>query len=450
VTQALGAALRDNALRRVFANALRLMGGNAIHSLLGMLALFVAARALRLELFGQLVLVSSWSVIVLQLFSFQTSHALVKEGAVSAARDDFAALWGVIRVGLLLDVGTAMLAALVFVAGTAVTSWLVAVDSDVLVLAYVYALTMVTAVAASPTSVLRLFDRYDAFILHGFVTGTSKLAFTLAAWACGGGLLYFGLAWIAAQVVANLFLCWLALGEYRRQMRQHPLREPIPGARAVMRLFPELRSRLISTNLSTTLRMVRDLDVPLLGWLLNPAAVGLFKIARQIAMALNRIIDPIFQAIYPDMAAIEERAGSRAVVQLLRRSSVIIGSFGLAALAVFVLVGRRAIELGLGPEFTAAFPAAVSCVLGAAVWGFSQSYGAALLVWNRHRALLVLNVAASALYVAGVIVLARAWGVTGAGLASAVYFVGWSIAAVLLVRHEMRLRNISTHPAPGA
>jgi len=445
-----GAVLRDGALRRVFANALRLMSGNALQALLGMFAVFLAARGLKVERFGQLVLVSSWSLIVLQLFSFQSSHALVKEGAVSAARDNFAALWGVMRVGLLLDVATATLAAFVFVAGTAVTSQFVALDPVVIVLAYAYALSMITTIVASPTSLLRLFDRYDAFVLHGTVTGLSKLIFTAVAWALGGGLLYFGIAWIAAQVVSNIVLCGLAAREFRRQMRMHPLRAPIPKTREVMRMFPELRSRLISTNLSATLRMVRDLDVPLLGWLLNPAAVGLFKIARQIGSGLNKLIDPIFQAIYPDMAAIEERAGSRAVAQLLRRSSVIIGSCGLAALAVFVVIGRPVIELGLGPDFLASFPAAVSCVIGAAVWGFSQSYGAALLVWNRHRALLALNVVSSAIYLASVFVLARAWGVTGAGLATAIYFVGWSIAAVLLARHEIRLRNLSNQPAPSA
>jgi len=383
------------------------------------------------------------------LFSFQSSHALVKEGAVNAARDDYASLWGVMRVGLVLDIATGVLAALVFVVGTIVTTRFVTLDPVVTVLVYAYTLTMVTAIVSAPTSVLRLFDRYDAFLLYGTVTGLSKFIFTALAWLLGGGLLKFGIAWIAAQVVSNVVLCGLAALEFRRQLKLHPLHAPIPKTREVMRMFPELRSRLISTYLSATLRMVRDLDVPLLGWLLNPASVGLFKIARQISAAINRFIDPIFQAIYPDMAALEERAGSRAVTQLLRRSSLIIGSCGLAALVAFILIGKPVLELGLGSDFTAAFPAAVLCVFGVAVWGFSQSYGAALLVWNRHRALLALNVVASAIYIVGVAILARSWGVTGAGLASAIYFVGWSIAAVLLARSEMRLRNMHTQPAPS-
>jgi O-antigen/teichoic acid export membrane protein len=434
--------LRDGALRRVFANASRLIVGNAAQAVLGMFSLFMAARGLQVERFGQLVLVSSWSLIVLQLFSFQTSHALVKEGSVSAARDDFASLWGVVRVGLLLDVSSAAVAALIYVIGLAITSRFIEIETSLLVVAYAFVLPMITTLVGAPTAVLRLFDRYDAFILHGIVSGLGKLIFTAVAFFMQAGILGFGLAWVAAQLLTNVVLCWLAMREYRRQRGLHPLRAPIPKAREVLRLFPEMRSRLIATNLSATLRMVRDLDVPLLGLLLNPAAVGLFKVARQIGTAAMRVIDPIFQAVYPDMAAIEERAGPRAVAQLLRRSSIIVGSCGFAALGVFVLIGKPAIELGLGADFVAAFPAAVSCVLSAAIWGFSQSYGAALLVWNRHRELLVLNLVSSALYIGCVFVLAREWGVTGAGLASAIYFLAWSGVAVVLVRRDMRKRKV--------
>jgi O-antigen/teichoic acid export membrane protein len=219
------------------------------------------------------------------------------------------------------------------------------------------------------------------------------------------------------------------------------MQAPILNMREVMTMFPEMRSRLVSTNLSATLRMVRDLDVLILGWLLNPAAVGLFKIARQIGIALTKVIDPIFQAIYPDMAAIEERSGWRAVAKLLHRSSLVVGFLGLIALTMFVLLGKPLLEMGLGGDFAASYPAAISCVVGAVIWGFFQSYGAALLVWNRHRTLLTLNVLASIIYLVSLVLLAWFWGVTGAGLATALYFSFWSTCAVLIVRRELKYRK---------
>lgn len=442
ITQRGISALVDKDLRRVFSNALRLIGGNAAQAIFGMFSVFIVARALGVDRFGQLVLVSSWSLIILQLFSFQTSYALVKEGSVSAAKNDYSALWSVIRFGLILDVATAALAVIIFALGTLVISHSVELDPIVILLAYLYTLTMATSIVGTPTAVLRLFGQYDAFVLHGSASGLCKLAFTGIAWVCGGGLLHFGVAWIAAQVVANVMLCVLSMREYRKQLRQHPLREPISTVREVMTKFPEIRSRLISTNLSATLRMVRDLDVPILGLLLNPAAVGLFKIARQIGAAFMKIIDPIFQAIYPDMAEIEERSGWRAVALLLRKSSLVVGSCGLLAVGAFAVLGKPALEIGLGVDFVDSFPAAMFCVVGAAIWGFSQSYGAALLVWSRHRALLVLNIFASVIYLGSLVLLTLLWGVTGAGLSTTIYFILWSAVAMLIVRRELEQRKI--------
>jgi O-antigen/teichoic acid export membrane protein len=382
--------------------------------------------------------VGYWSLIVAQLFSFQTCHALVKEGSVSAARADFSGLWSVIRFGALLDIAAAIFATAIFTVGVSLTVYLVELESTIRLLLYLSALCIITNISGAPSAVLRLFDKYTMLALHGGLSGFCKLAFTVIAWSLGGNILEFGIAWIAAQVVSNLFLSLLAIVEFRRQRLRNPPMGKILGFRETLTFFPELRSRLISTNLSATLRMVRDLDVPIVAWILGPSAVGLFKIARQVGTAFMKIIDPFFQVTYPDMAALEESGGRRKVVQLLKRSSLVVGAGSVVGFIMFSVFGESIISVSLGREFTASYPAAISCVAGVAIWGFTQSYGAALLVWNRHRALLVLNVFSSVVYLGSLIPLSRFWGVSGAGFSTLLYFAFWGVVAFYLVHREIR------------
>ena len=429
--------LKDTALRKVFKNAFSLMVGNTGQSIFGMLSIFIAARALQVERFGELILVSYWSLIVLQLFNFQTSHALVKEGSVSIGNSDLPALWGVIKLGVLLDVSTAIIASVIFGIGISITSHLISLDSTIITLLYLYILTMITSIVGAPTAIFRLFDKYNVYAIHASFSGFLKLAFTVMAWLLGGDLLYFGISWIAAQILSNLLLCGLAIREIRFQLITNPLLKPALKIREVLHIFPHIRSRLISTNLSGTLRMIRDLDVLIVGWLLGASAAGLFKIAKQVGTAFMRVIDPVFQAIYPNMAATEESEGRPAVVKMLTRSSLIVGFCGLAAFSMFVAVGEYIITYSLGIEFSSLYSAAVFCVGGTAIWGFSHSYGAALLVWNRHRSLLALNAISSAIYLVSVVIFSAIWGVTGAGAATLLYFVLWGVVAFVIVRKEI-------------
>lgn len=429
---------RNSPLDKILTNALRLIIGNAAQSIFGMLAVFIAARALQVERFGQLILISYWSYIVLQLFNFQTSHAIVKEGTVSFENNNFSAFWGVIKFGLILDVVTAIIASIIFAIGVLLTSHFVQLESTVIFLLYLYILTMITSVVGTPTALFRLFNQYNFYVVYGSISGLCKFLFTLIAWTIGNDILYFGIAWILAQVVSNIMFCTMAIREYWKQSKVYVSQHPILKFGEVVSYFPELPSRIFSTHLSGVLKMARELDVLIIGIVLGSAAAGLFKIARQFGTAFMKIIDPIFQVIYPDMASLEERKGRGEVIKLIRYSSIMVGSCSLIGLLIFVMLGRTFIEITLGAEFDASVTASICCVAGTAIWGFTHSYGAALLVWNRHRILLTLNIVSSIIYLGSIYLMILNWGVTGAGIATIFYYAFWGLMAAYIVRQESK------------
>ncbi len=437
--------LRDAALNRVLRNAARLLGGNALQSLAWLLSVFLAAHGLGVEGFGRLALVTSYCAIVSQLFGFQSSYALIKVATLPLARSRLTAFFSAIRARAWIAAAPAPGGALLAAAGLAIAAQLSLLNTATALAGYVSCAAVLFGATGAATALLRLLDRYDAFIVQGAAAGIARVAFTGAALLAGGDLLDYAVAWALAQMRGDALLWVLAWAAARA--RGLPAR--LYRFRKAFRMFPELWPFLVSTNLSASLRAVREMDTLIVGFLLDAAGAGLFRIARQFGTALTRIVDPLYHAIYPDLAAIQERAGPAGVVQPVARAAATGGAAGPAIALAFLALGPQVVVLAAGADFAGAFAASFWCIVGAAIWGGCQSFGAALLAWNRHRALLRLHFVITTLYLGLLVILAPAHGVAGAGAANAALFFAWGSGAAIMVWREARRRLPGGASAPG-
>lgn len=428
--------ISDTGLRRLLRNSTQLLGGNAIQAIGWLLAVFVAARGLGVEQFGRLALVSSYCAVLSQLFSFQSAYAVIHVGAPALERSRMRALFSIIRAAWRLDAGAAVAGALVAVGGIGLAMHLGLLHPDTAIAALIFSVAVGASAVGAPTAALRLFDRYDAFVVQSAIGGLARVGFTVAAYVGAGELVAFAVAWAAAHVAGNAALWGLAWREMRR--RSPPAR--LFRFRKTLRMFPDFWPFLLSTNLSAMVRGIREADTLLVGSLLDATGAGLFRIARQFGTALSRVVDPVFHAIYPDLATVNERSGPRAVAQLMRRAALSLGAVCGAAVLAFLLAGQPLVTLA-GDAFVNSYGAALWCVTGAALWGGCQSFAAALLVWKRHRAILRLNVAVTACYVTTIIGLAPSLGATGAGMANALMFLLWGAGAVIMANREARMQE---------
>ncbi len=95
---------QNELLRRLFKNAGILFSGNVVAGILGIASLAITARALGVDVFGILVIITTYVAIVDRLINFQSWQAIIKYGsdAISQGRDhDFKSL---IKFGFILDI----------------------------------------------------------------------------------------------------------------------------------------------------------------------------------------------------------------------------------------------------------------------------------------------------------------------------------------------------------
>jgi O-antigen/teichoic acid export membrane protein len=435
--------LHDLAIAKLGANAFRLIGSNAAQTTLGLVATVITARALSVQEFGSLSLIVAYGAVVTQLFSFQSIYAVIQIGTGARERGTMAAFLGVVRVGVWIDIAGALLAASVAWIGVLLAAGWLSIDAAQVTAVSVSCLGIATNISGTPTAVLRMRDRYQSFLWQGAVAGGAKLAFCLIAFFLEGNLLVFVIAWTLAQVLGNVMLIGLGMNEISKIQSEAAI-APM-GVLATFRTFPKLGTVLVQSNLLATMRMVRETDILVVGYLLDSTAAGVFRIARQVGTVVHKLVDPFFHAIYPDLATASERAGPAEVIGLVKKASLLIGGTSSLGLVLFALIGEPMIATLLGSDYRTAFIPASFMVLGAVIWSFGHPFSPALMVWGRYGTVLNVTTVYSVLYVALVWLLADRWGVAGAAAAYAVFQLLW----VFTIGAKMLEYIRSTTPGPA-
>lgn len=227
------------------------------------------------------------------------------------------------------------------------------------------------------TGLLRVLGRTDQFIY----CGSGELLVRLLAMLL---IARFGQLTVANCIVvmaitlalSNLVQLGLALrhtgdiGDLLRDWRPSAARE---------RLRPYRRLLWSNAGMSATDLMNKDLDIALLAPVLPAHAIGLYKMAKNIALLTWRAIDPFYFALMPELSRRVLKGDFASTRDLLRRSSLGLGALaGTMAAGVFGAVYFFG-NWFLGPGF-ADLPGIVIWLLLGVVMGAPFVWGHPLAV----------------------------------------------------------------------
>ena len=417
-------------LRRLFRNAGVLTAGNVASSLLAFLYTLITARVLGPGRFGELVLITTYVLLVDKIVNFQSWQALIKYGAQAKHRGPKSELLRVVKLGASVDLATALAGAVVAAALAPIIGSYFEWGSSTVLLASVYSLVVLSHVSGTPTAVLRLFDRFDLLSVHLFAMAGIKLVGVGIAALVRPDVFGFLLAWGAADVLGNALLLsfgrWQLNREGYRGLREVRLR-------GISARHPGIWSFLWTTNLSGSIRTVaREVDVLLVGGLAGEVGAGLYKIAKQFAAVVAKLTDPLYQAIYPDLARLYADGKIASMRSLIGKSSLMMGAITAAGWAVFLFFGPMILRLTVGPQYLGAHPVLVWYMSGVVVAIFGYALQPAMLASGRARLSLAVHFGSTVLYIPAMIILLNLNGVVGAGQAYLFYYLLWTVIMLLL------------------
>ncbi|MGQ3048565.1 MAG: lipopolysaccharide biosynthesis protein [Niveispirillum sp.] len=416
------------ALRRIFGGLGLVLGGKAGAGLISLAYLVIATRALGPHDYGVLVLIHTYVTTVCGIVEFPAWQAVVRYGAEAQRAGDRHRLSRLLRFGARVE----LLGGLAAILAAALCAPLVGPHlgwpETAMVLALPYSLAVLGSVRSTPAGYLQLVNRFDLLGLHNLVAPMVRLAGAGIATLAGWGLKGFLVAWLLAALCEFISLWAMGLWLARRHLGPD-LRRPEPGDPAADN--PGIWRFLLASNADVTLTELAGRVAPLVvGWMLGPAAAGLFSVAQRATVLIAQPAQILGNTAYPELARLTASGhGGWALRQTVGRVAAIALGACIPIVAIVWLFNAQIVELIAGPAFADAAQLMVVLVLARALAMAGPPCTAALTALGRPGWSMGANLTASLLFLPALPILLDQFGLAGAGIQA----VGQALTASLLL-----------------
>jgi O-antigen/teichoic acid export membrane protein len=425
---------------RIYANLLRLLGGKAASAVLSLGYMVIATRALGPTDYGVLVLVHTFAMTVGGIIEFPGWHAIVRYGAQALAEDDHPRMLRLLRFAGLVEgaggIASVLAAAILAPLLGPMLGW----SPIAIAFAVPYSFAVLASIRATPAGYLQLLGRFDLLGLHNLVSPAVRLiGAALAAWL-GLGLKAFLIAWLIAALAEWAAMWALGIVAMRRTLRDPVLLGSVRGALAEN---SGLWRFMLAANADVTLTELAARIAPLfVGWILGPAAAGLYAVAQRATVVIQQPAQIMGQAAYAELARLVANGGSGAALRnALWRCAGVALAAATPVLLILALFGRDvAMALG-GHAFAGAAGLILLLAIARTAWLVAPPASSALTALGRPA----LSVAANLTINLGLLpllpLMMLGFGLAGAGWHAILQGVGASLLLMLMVVRQTR------HPA---
>ncbi len=435
------------AWRKIRANASIILGERAVFALVNLAAAALAVRTIGLEGFGVVTIVHAYARLIGDTLRFQSWQAVLRYGGPliqSGDHDGFRRLIGLtLRLDVLALAGSLFLA--VFGAGfmADLFNW----SPEVAALAPWYALSIIFMISATPTGLLRLFNRFGVLATQHAMTATIRLIGALALWLAGGSVGAMVAVWFAATVISGTYMMTVTFMEVKKR-RLLPRIRPSWTFRRLADGFEGIWGFVFGTNLVSTLSAgLPHLATLVVGAALGTSSASLYAIARQVANGVSKPAKLMAPVIFPEIVWLRASGKHVSVGKLLRRA-FIAGTVGVALIAILVgLAGPYLLEFIFGPEALDAYGVMVLAAAASAlmVWGFALE--PTLLSAGRIGTVLIIQVIGATVFLTVLLTGLPVYGLIAAGFAHFAQSVIVFSGRLLTVRRVLAKDEMSSRAA---
>jgi O-antigen/teichoic acid export membrane protein len=344
-----------SSLHRIFANMLHLMSGKAVAGILSLAYIALAARMLGVAEYGVLNLVHGYAVFVGGVVAFSGFHAVVSYGADALKKAEngqggqHQRLHNLIRLVALVELGMAILAIAIAVFLVPLAGMQMGWSAPALQFGPLYCLAIFATVRATPQGILQLAGRFDLIGLHQAVMPITRFIGVLFIWFTGGGLTAFLWVWLVSSLAEGVSMWIMAYFAMRKMDLDKANATTLSNVREDN---PGLIKFMAVTNFDITLRELAPRATPLIiGWILGPAATGLYTLVQRATMILYQPAQMLGQAGYSVFAKAIAAGDLNDAEHSVRRSVLITLALSAAIASIFAIFGRQILTIMGGAEF---------------------------------------------------------------------------------------------------
>lgn len=319
---------------RIYRNLGLLVGGKATAGVISLAYMVIAARTLGPVDYGVLILVHTYTVTVGGIVSFPGWHAVVRYGAEAVAADDVPRMMRLLRFTAGLELAAGVAAVL---AAMTLAPWIgpqLGWSDQALSFAVPYSFAVLASVRSTPAGLLQLLGRFGWLGIHNTVAPTVRLVGAAVVVMSGLGLKGFLMVWLGAALAEWLALWLMGWAALRQHGRTDLWSVSLHGVHAEN---PGIWRFMFAANADIAFSELGGRLAPLtIGWVMGPAAAGLYALAQRATVILVQPAQILGQAAFAELARLVAGGGAPlAVRHALART---IGIALAVSIPVFILM----------------------------------------------------------------------------------------------------------------
>ncbi|MBM7839409.1 O-antigen/teichoic acid export membrane protein [Alkalihalobacillus xiaoxiensis] len=288
--------LNEDIIKKLIKNVATLFSGNIIAQVLGLITLALTTQLLGAELFGVLIVIQTYTIIMDKLVNFQSWQALIKFGTEAQRDGNDNEFKGLIKFSTLLDAVSALIATLLAILLIYWLAPLINLNEEYIYMCMIYCLSILFHLSGAPTAILRMYDKFKLIATIQVIVAMLKFVTIFALYLLEiNNFSVVLVAWVLSEVISHLLL--LTCGHYvlyKNNINKWWLKKTTRPK--------EFFSFTCWTNLSTTVNLpVKQFDILIVSWIISMEGVAVYKIFKQVAQICNKISDPVYQVIFPQL-----------------------------------------------------------------------------------------------------------------------------------------------------
>ena len=433
----------DGILRSVVKKAGQLASTKLLGGIIGLLGLVCTGRGLSADLFGTVMLIHAYALGASALTKSQSWQMIIRYGAPALTRGDTLPARLAIRFACAIDAVAGVIGMIGAMLALFFFGTKFGVKQEHIPLAIAYCTLIPTMSCATPAGALRLLDRFDLLSIQQIATPLIRSLGAVLAWISGLGMPAYLLSWYIADIVGDLVLWGMAVVVLDRHRMLDALR---PSLFAAPRKLPKVWSFVWTTNLNTTLAVGKEpISNVIVGGMLGPAAVGIYKIATSVINSATKPATLMEKGFYPEIMRLDPH--TTRPWKLALKTGFLAGCIGLAVALAIMLLGHPVVSL-FGKKYRESASLLIMMAPALVITLSAFPMESLLYMAGRPKALFYSHIVGTGAYIAALVYMTQNFGLYGAGAAFIVGPLLLSLCALVPTVYCFFIRRSIVPPTP--
>ena len=430
-----------NFKNNLFNNALWLFSGKAAGGIFSAIQNILIARALGVTNYGLLVLILAYVEIVNNLLDLRVWEFATKYIGSYWSKKEYDKTCSIIKLSYIIDISTGLFAFIIAVLFASLANDIFIKSPSATALITIYALSLLINTANSTSNaILRVFDNFKqiAFIstAHNFFR---LVAVVLVL------MVQKDIKWILiAFILSSLFGFIVRIIIVHKALINNGLTN---WWKVRITLVKQQRKEmlwfLVNTSLSGTLKAARDnsLGVLFLGYVIGKEAAGLYKIAKSVLKIVNRITNPVNEAIYPELVKIYSADKFKDFLGLLKYATINLQKVTLPIIVIIIVFSEQILELVFGYEYAPAYNTMRVIAVSAMLTQLMFWVNPALLALGRPGLRTLILLLSTVCYICLIVIFVPKYSHLGAAFGLLGYAIVRLILSFMSIKHSIGIEK---------